>query len=601
MFAVVRYEPKDFRQRRRDGPCGYVGNLDGVAPRLYRLNDLAGRERVIVAEGEKDVDRLWALDLPATCNAGGAGQWRPAHVEQLKHAGVRRVVIVPDGDDTGRTHGQTFARACVAAGLRVKIAVLPDGSKDVSAYLDAGHDKTELVALVKAAALYDQTADLPAGVVRLNDATIDGTAPGGPPAVARLIAHVGRVTLLHAREKAGKSTLIGAAVAAVTRGRPFLGLPTVAGDVLWVGGEAVGDVKARLSQWDADLARVYFTRSPNPDPEHESSLRRLVARLRPGWVILDTWSHYLKVNRVEDTSGPGEQGLLLGDVVDLAREFQAAFTLSHHNRKNPSAAAGSGDAEGEYRDSTAIGAAVDMIVSVSRGRTPRARRLTPSGRWNEDPLTIVLEPSVGYKVATDLEEAEQARSEGHAPVRPLRDRVLLHLLRCDPLARPPARTLAAALDCGGRRYSDLRAALEDLLDAGSIDHGQRSGSTNQKDRGYGLTRNGRVRAESLRQDCASGVSGNGTGTETVTVTLRPRRRRKRCLETTMATATTGTTCDRVTLHGGLTVSMAAVHMLWNLERRGFALRLDGETACVRPGSALTAADRRRPPRARCAS
>ena len=60
----------------------------------------------------------------------------------------------------------------------------------------------------------------------------------------------------------------------------------------------------------------------------------------------------------------------------------------------------------------------------------------------------------------------------------------------------------------------------------------------------------------------------------------------------MATATTGTTCDRVTLHGGLTVSMAAVHLLSNLERRGFAFRLDGETACVRPGSALTAADRR---------
>ena len=38
---------------------------------------------------------------------------------------------------------------------------------------------------------------------------------------------------MHAREKAGKSTLIGAAVAAVTRGRPFLGMSTIIGDVLW--------------------------------------------------------------------------------------------------------------------------------------------------------------------------------------------------------------------------------------------------------------------------------------------------------------------------------------------------------------------------------
>ena len=47
--------------------------------------------------------------------------------------------------------------------------------------------------------------------------------------------------------------------------------------------------------------------------------------------------------------------------------------------------------------------------------------------------------------------------------------VLLHLLRCDPRARPHARMLAAALDCAGRRYQDLRAALDVLLDAGHVD------------------------------------------------------------------------------------------------------------------------------------
>ena len=518
VFEVVRYDPKDFRQRRRDGRRGYVWNLDGVAPRLYRLNDLAGRESVLVAEGEKDVDRLWALDLPATCNAGGAGQWRAAHSEQLKAAGVRRVLVIPDADEAGRTHGQAVARACAGAGLRVKVAALPEGVKDVSAYLDAGCGRDELVGLVKAAEPYEPADELPAGVVRLSDAAIDGTAAAGPPPVARLLAHVGRVTLLHAREKAGKSTLIGAAVAAVTRGRPFLGMPTVAGDVLWVGEEAVGDVKARLSQWEADLERVYFTRQPSPDPEHDSSLRRLVARLRPVWVILDTWSHYLKVHRVKDTAGPGEQGLLIGDVVDLAREYGTAVALAHHNRKNPSAAAESGDATGEYRDSTAIGAAVDMIVSVSRSRAPRARRLTPSGRWAEEPLTVVLEPGAGYELAADPEEDVQAGPEALAPARPLADRVLLHLLRCDPDAPPNARVLAAALDCAGRRYQDLRAALDALLDTGHIDHGPRAGAATRRQRGYALTPEGRGRAEALRDHCVSvsafpppGVSGNGNG------------------------------------------------------------------------------------------
>ena len=520
VFEVVRYAPKDFRQRRRNGRRGYVWNLDGVTPRLYRLNDLAGRESVLVVEGEKDVDRLWELDLPATCNAGGAGQWRATHSEQLKTAGVRRAVVIPDTDEAGWTHGQAVARACAAAGMHVKVAALPAGVKDVSAYLDDGRDRDELVEFVKAAEPYEPAAELPAGVVRLSDAAIDGTAAAGPPAVARLLAHVGRVTLLHAREKAGKSTLIGAAVAAVTRGRPFLGMPTVAGDVLWVGEEAVGDVKARLSQWEADLERVYFTRRPSPDPEQDSSLRRLVARLRPVWVILDTWSHYLKVHRVKDTAGPGEQGLLIGDVVDLAREYGTAVALAHHNRKNPSAAAESGDAAGEYRDSTAIGAAVDMIVSVSRSRVPRGRRLTPSGRWAEDPLTVVLEPGAGYELATDPEEDEPAGPEAHAPARPLAERVLLHLLRCDADARPHARTLAAALDCTGRRYQDLRAALDALLDARHIDHALRAGAATQRERGYALTPEGRRRAEALRGHCVSasvfpppGAGGNGNGNQ----------------------------------------------------------------------------------------
>lgn len=58
-------------------------------------------------------------------------------------------------------------------------------------------------------------------------------------------------------------------------------MPTLASDMLWVGEETVGDVKLRLSQWDADLERVYFVERPNPDPAHEASLRRLVGRLRP--------------------------------------------------------------------------------------------------------------------------------------------------------------------------------------------------------------------------------------------------------------------------------------------------------------------------------
>ena len=334
----------------------------------------------------------------------------------------------------------------------------------------------------------DGPVGLPAGVVRLSDPDIAATSADGPPDVARPIALAGRVTLIHAREKVGKSTIIGAAVAAVTRGREFLGRPTVAGRVLWIGEEPAGDVKSRLAQWHADLDRVYFIRRPSPDAAHQTSLPKLVSHVRPVWAIIDTWHHYLHVHRVKDTAGPGEQGLLIGDVVEVAREFETAITVVHHNKKN----------EAEYRDSTALGAAVDMIVSMTRGKAPTARCLTCSGRWAKEPLTVVLEPGVGYTVATESEAAAASRPSAPGPAPPITDRLLLHLLQCDPEARPDARTLMAALGCGGRRYRDLRAALDRLVDAGHIDHDRRRGAKSTRERGYALTPEGRVRAETLR-------------------------------------------------------------------------------------------------------
>ena len=140
-FEVVRYEPKSFLQRRPDGHGGYLWNTKGVAPRLYRQGDLRGRESVIVAEGEKDVDRLWELGLPATCNAGGAGKWKSAHTDQLVVAGIQRVVVLPDADEAGLAHGRAVTQACAGSNIAVNVVKLPDGSKDVSAYLDAGQQQ----------------------------------------------------------------------------------------------------------------------------------------------------------------------------------------------------------------------------------------------------------------------------------------------------------------------------------------------------------------------------------------------------------------------------------------------------------------------------
>jgi hypothetical protein len=99
LFQVVKYDPKDFRQRRPDGKGGWVWNLDGVQKVLYRLpeliEDVAQRRTIVIVEGEKDCDALRAIGVPATCNPGGAGKWEPAYNEWLLDADV---VIVGDND-----------------------------------------------------------------------------------------------------------------------------------------------------------------------------------------------------------------------------------------------------------------------------------------------------------------------------------------------------------------------------------------------------------------------------------------------------------------------------------------------------------------------
>ena len=113
-YQVVRFEPKDFRQRRPDGAGGWIWNLQGVDRVLYRLPDLQECREVVVVEGEKDADALWALGIPATTNVGGAGKWRDVYTAQLQAAGVVSVVGVG-----GRDVAPGLARAagCRASGV----------------------------------------------------------------------------------------------------------------------------------------------------------------------------------------------------------------------------------------------------------------------------------------------------------------------------------------------------------------------------------------------------------------------------------------------------------------------------------------------------
>jgi putative DNA primase/helicase len=119
------------------------------------------RQPAYIVEGEKDVLALRRIELPATTNAGGAGKWREDYTEQLRAAGVRSAVILPDHDEPGRAHALAVARSCHAAGLMVKVVELPGLAPkgDISEWLATSHTPAELLTLVQAAMPYEGNTD----------------------------------------------------------------------------------------------------------------------------------------------------------------------------------------------------------------------------------------------------------------------------------------------------------------------------------------------------------------------------------------------------------------------------------------------------------
>jgi len=159
LWQKLRYEPKEFRQRRPDGQGGWIWDLEGVRRVLYRLPELlASAGPVLLCEGEKDADAGIEAGFAATTATEGAGSgWdSPAYPSLL--AG-RDCVIVPDEDKAGLLHAQRVAGALMLYGRprSVRILRLPfapgSGGKDLSDWLaKAGRKagRAKLAALVEA-------------------------------------------------------------------------------------------------------------------------------------------------------------------------------------------------------------------------------------------------------------------------------------------------------------------------------------------------------------------------------------------------------------------------------------------------------------------
>ena len=168
VYQVVRFDPKDFRQRRPNGSGGWIWNLKGIERIPYRLPELVDAfpgDPVFIVEGEKDVDALIGLGLVATCNAGGAAKpgesskWPSTFATYFQG---RDVVVIPDHDEAGEAHATAVAMnltGLTGSAASVKILRLPDLSPkgDVSDWIAGGGTAGRLKTLASAVEPFDRS------------------------------------------------------------------------------------------------------------------------------------------------------------------------------------------------------------------------------------------------------------------------------------------------------------------------------------------------------------------------------------------------------------------------------------------------------------
>ena len=151
IHQTVRYEPKDFRQRRPDEKGKWKWSLKGIDTILYNLPKIAKAspgEHVWIVEGEKDADTLIKAGHLATTCPMGAGKWRSDYNKFLE---ARHVILCPDNDHKGLAHMTAVAQSLKDKAASVRIVILKEAWQecppkgDISDYIAQGGNPTKLI------------------------------------------------------------------------------------------------------------------------------------------------------------------------------------------------------------------------------------------------------------------------------------------------------------------------------------------------------------------------------------------------------------------------------------------------------------------------
>ena len=143
IYFVVRMQHPEKKKEFLQGTPDRWG-IGDITPIPYNWKAIDESNWCVIVEGEKDVETLKRIGVPATTNSGGAKKWREEFAEYFRG---KNVIILPDNDDVGKEHAALVASQLYgkAAGIKVVISsTLPKG--DVTDYFEKENGNWETLA-----------------------------------------------------------------------------------------------------------------------------------------------------------------------------------------------------------------------------------------------------------------------------------------------------------------------------------------------------------------------------------------------------------------------------------------------------------------------
>jgi len=444
LFQVVRFEPKDFRQRRPDGSGGWTWKLDNTRRILYRLADVIAARDVIICEGEKDCETARVLGLVATCNPHDAGKWKPEYAEPLMG---KRVCIIADADEPGRNHAREIANSLFGKVDSLKRLELP-GAKDLSDWVSQGGTRETLLQLVRSECEWKTTLQ---GTCGFNLSPLGELLTRPDVRVEYVVENLlvcGTVSCVVAKPKVGKSTFARNLCLAVSRGEDFLGCRTKGGECVYLAlEEREEDLKNDFQAMGADGKEPIFVHAAAAPAEGIIAVCDLVRQRRSLLVVIDP---LFRIAKIRDEKAYAETYAALGPLIDAAREAGTHVLLTHHAGKSAKA-----DAIDAPLGRTAIGGAVCTLIHLKRTETMRTIQTVQ--RIGQD----IPETLLQFEVESRALSLGKPKSE--ADIQAIGELILEHLKGTDE-----AKTESEIEEAVEGKTGQKRRALRTLVKQGKI-------------------------------------------------------------------------------------------------------------------------------------